>query len=70
LLVRFSNPLSNRNLGRVIVEHFRSARDLKSWIELDNRFHRSLPDASGLTTPEGVPRQRQGQRAWRAVARS
>jgi GntR family transcriptional regulator, transcriptional repressor for pyruvate dehydrogenase complex len=33
---------------RELVEQFRSARDLKSWIELDIRFHRSLLDASGL----------------------
>lgn len=33
---------------RELVEQFRSARDLKSWIELDVRFHRSLLDASGL----------------------
>lgn len=31
-----------------LVEQFRSARDLKAWIELDIRFHRSLLDASGL----------------------
>ncbi|MBL6704502.1 MAG: FadR family transcriptional regulator [Planctomycetaceae bacterium] len=33
---------------RELVEQFRSARDLKSWIELDVRFHRSLLEASGL----------------------
>jgi GntR family transcriptional regulator, transcriptional repressor for pyruvate dehydrogenase complex len=33
---------------RDLVEKFRSARDLKSWIELDILFHRSLLDASGL----------------------
>ena len=31
-----------------LVDQFRSARDLKTWIELDIRFHRSLLDASGL----------------------
>lgn len=33
---------------RELVEKFRSARDLKAWIELDIQFHRSLLDASGL----------------------
>ena len=33
---------------RELVEKFRSARDLKTWIELDVQFHRSLLDASGL----------------------
>jgi GntR family transcriptional regulator, transcriptional repressor for pyruvate dehydrogenase complex len=33
---------------RELVEKFRSARDLKTWIELDIQFHRSLLDASGL----------------------
>lgn len=31
-----------------LVEQFRSARDLKTWIELDIQFHRSLLEASGL----------------------
>jgi DNA-binding FadR family transcriptional regulator len=33
---------------RELVEQFRSARDLKTWIELDIQFHRSLLEASGL----------------------
>jgi GntR family transcriptional repressor for pyruvate dehydrogenase complex len=33
---------------RELVEKFRSARDLKTWIELDIQFHRSLLEASGL----------------------
>ena len=33
---------------RDLVDKSRSARDLKSWIELDIRFHRSMLDASGL----------------------
>lgn len=33
---------------RELVEKFRSARDLKTWIELDIQFHRLLLDASGL----------------------
>jgi DNA-binding FadR family transcriptional regulator len=33
---------------RDLVEKFRSARDLKTWIELDIQFHHSLLDASGL----------------------
>jgi len=33
---------------RELVERFRSASDLKSWIDLDIEFHRSLLDASGL----------------------
>lgn len=33
---------------RELVEKFRSARDLKTWIELDIQFHHSLLEASGL----------------------
>ncbi len=33
---------------RELVERFRSASDLKLWIDLDIEFHRSLLDASGL----------------------
>ena len=33
---------------RELVEKFRLARDLKTWIELDIQFHRSLLEASGL----------------------
>lgn len=33
---------------RELVEQFRSARDLKTWIELDIQFHRSLLESSGL----------------------
>jgi GntR family transcriptional repressor for pyruvate dehydrogenase complex len=33
---------------RELVEKFRSARDLKTWVELDIQFHHSLLDASGL----------------------
>lgn len=33
---------------RELVEQFRSASDLRTWIELDIRFHRSLLNASGL----------------------
>ena len=33
---------------RELVEKFRSARDLKTWIELDIQFHRALLDTSGL----------------------
>lgn len=33
---------------RELVEQFRSASDLKTWIELDILFHRSLLNASGL----------------------
>ncbi|MBX3398650.1 MAG: FadR family transcriptional regulator [Gemmataceae bacterium] len=33
---------------RALAERFRVARDLKSWIELDIRFHRTLLEASGL----------------------
>ena len=32
-----------------LVEQFRSARDLQTWIDLDVRFHRALLEASGLT---------------------
>ncbi len=33
---------------RVLVERFRAARDLNTWIELDIQFHRTLLEASGL----------------------
>lgn len=33
---------------RDLVEQFRAARDLKTWIALDIQFHRSLLEASGL----------------------
>ncbi|MBS0266892.1 MAG: FadR family transcriptional regulator [Planctomycetes bacterium] len=33
---------------RELVDQFRSARDLKTWIALDIQFHRSLLEASGL----------------------
>ena len=33
---------------RELAERFRSARDLKCWIDLDVRFHRTLLEASGL----------------------
>lgn len=33
---------------RDLVDRFRSARDLKTWIALDIKFHRSLLEASGL----------------------
>lgn len=33
---------------RQLVDQFRSARDLRTWIDLDIRFHHSLLDASGL----------------------
>ena len=33
---------------RELVEEFGSARDLKTWIELDIQFHRALLDTSGL----------------------
>ncbi len=33
---------------QVLVEKFRSARDLKTWIDLDIAFHRTLLEASGL----------------------
>jgi len=33
---------------RTMVEEFRVARDLKTWIDLDIQFHHSLLDASGL----------------------
>jgi len=33
---------------RVLVDRFRSARDLKTWIALDIEFHRTLLEASGL----------------------
>jgi len=33
---------------RVMVEEFRAASDLKTWVELDIQFHRSLLEASGL----------------------
>lgn len=36
-----------RNL-RDLVERFRAARDLKTWIRLDIQFHRTLLEASGL----------------------
>ncbi|MEX2188502.1 MAG: GntR family transcriptional regulator [Pirellulales bacterium] len=32
----------------VIVDGFRSARDLQTWIDLDIRFHRTLLESSGL----------------------
>jgi len=34
---------------QALVERFRSARDLKTWIELDIEFHRTLLESSGLT---------------------
>ena len=33
---------------RVLVDRFRSARTLKTWIELDIEFHRTLLESSGL----------------------
>jgi GntR family transcriptional repressor for pyruvate dehydrogenase complex len=33
---------------RALVERFRAARDLKTWIDLDIQFHRTLLEASGL----------------------
>jgi GntR family transcriptional repressor for pyruvate dehydrogenase complex len=42
-----SNPVVEQEL-RKLVEKFRSARDLKTWIELDIQFHRTLLEASGL----------------------
>jgi GntR family transcriptional regulator, transcriptional repressor for pyruvate dehydrogenase complex len=33
---------------RQLVERFQAARDLKTWIELDIQFHRTLLEASGL----------------------
>jgi len=33
---------------RALLDRFRSTRDLKTWIELDIQFHRSLLEASGL----------------------
>jgi len=33
---------------RALAERFRAARDLKTWIELDIQFHRTLLEASGL----------------------
>jgi DNA-binding FadR family transcriptional regulator len=33
---------------RALAERFRDARDLKTWIELDIQFHRTLLEASGL----------------------
>jgi GntR family transcriptional regulator, transcriptional repressor for pyruvate dehydrogenase complex len=33
---------------RTLVDRFRSARDLKTWIALDIEFHRTLLEASGL----------------------
>jgi DNA-binding FadR family transcriptional regulator len=33
---------------QALVDRFRSARDLKTWIELDIEFHRTLLEASGL----------------------
>jgi len=33
---------------RQLVDQFRAARDLKTWIALDIQFHRSLLEASGL----------------------
>lgn len=33
---------------RVLVERFRAARDLNTWIELDIQFHRTVLEASGL----------------------
>ncbi|MFO0937151.1 MAG: FCD domain-containing protein [Gemmataceae bacterium] len=42
-----SNPEIESTL-RDLVQRFRTARDLKMWIELDIRFHRTLFEASGL----------------------
>jgi DNA-binding GntR family transcriptional regulator len=33
---------------QALVDRFRSARDLETWIELDIQFHRALLEASGL----------------------
>jgi len=33
---------------RTLAEQFRAARDLKTWIDLDIQFHRTLLEASGL----------------------
>lgn len=42
-----ANPAIEREL-RTLVDRFRAARDLKTWIDLDIRFHRTLLEASGL----------------------
>jgi GntR family transcriptional repressor for pyruvate dehydrogenase complex len=42
-----SNPAIEQELRR-LVERFRVARTLKTWIELDIQFHRTLLEASGL----------------------
>ena len=34
---------------QAIVDKFRAARDLQTWIDLDIRFHRELLEASGLS---------------------
>jgi DNA-binding FadR family transcriptional regulator len=42
-----ANPTIETEL-RALAERFRVASDLKSWIELDIQFHRTLLEASGL----------------------
>lgn len=42
-----SDPEIEKKL-RDLVDQFRRARDLKTWIELDIRFHNTLLEASGL----------------------
>lgn len=42
-----TNPAIESSL-RELVQRFRAARDLKTWIELDIQFHRTLLEASGL----------------------
>jgi DNA-binding FadR family transcriptional regulator len=45
---RMAEDPSIRGRLQSLIDRFRSARDLKTWIELDIEFHRTLLDASGL----------------------
>ncbi len=46
---RMADDDSIRKKLQKLVDQFRSARDLKTWIELDIEFHRTLLESSGLT---------------------